>query len=81
MMSCRYNKGLFCEYWVWSVGNALYRIQEQLSIIYKAPIEEYVRIFVGEDGTEKFVFCASIPYCANCSVYEERERSSGLPIP
>ena len=70
---CRYKKGLFCEYWVWNVGNFLYRIQEQLSIIYKAPIEEYVRIFVGEDGTEKFVFRASIPYCANCSVYEGKK--------
>jgi len=73
MTSCRYKKGLFCEYWVWKVGNSLYRIQEQLSIILKEPIEEYVRIFVGEDGTEKFVFRTRIPYCANCSVYVEKK--------
>lgn len=70
---CRHKKGLFCEYWVWSVGNSLYRIQKQLSIIGNAPIEEDVRIFVGEDGTEKFVFRASIPYCANCFVYEGKK--------
>jgi len=73
VFNCRYKKGLFCEYWVWNVGNSLYRIQEQLSIIWKAPIEENVRIFVGEDGTEKFVFRANIPYCANCSVYGEKK--------
>jgi len=70
---CRHKKGLFCEFWVWSVGNFLYRIQKQLSIIWNAPIEEYIRIFVDEDGTEKFVLRASIPYCANCFVYEGKK--------
>ena len=68
--TCMHKDGVFCKYWVWNVGNSLYRVQQEFSKIWKEPIEVEIRTFF-DKGKDKFVFRANPIYCANCTAYDE----------